>query len=158
MGAITMAKINYLEVLRASYPAITFIEADDFRWSPDSSTVFIGTLDAPESVYLLLHETGHALAQHTTYTQDINLLKLEREAWNIARTTLAPPLEVTIPEDFIENMLDTYRDWLYARSLCPMCSANGVQENESHYRCLACGTGWRVNDARQCNLRRYITK
>lgn len=153
-----MVKTNWLETLRATYPDISFVASDEFRWSPDASTVYAGSLDSENALYLLLHETGHALARHTTYTQDIHLLKLEREAWDIAKKKLAPQFDVEIPDDFIEDTLDTYRDWLYARSLCPLCSSNGVQEDEHHYRCLACGTGWKVNDARQCQLRRYTTK
>lgn len=152
-----MEKTNWLEALRATYPDISFIDSDEFRWSPDSSTVYAGPLDSDNGLYLLLHETGHALAGHKTYTQDIHLLKLEREAWEIAKKKLAPQFETDIPDEFIEDALDTYRDWLYARSLCPLCSSSGVQEDEHHYRCLACSAGWKVNDARQCQLRRYIT-
>lgn len=149
---------NALDTLRAQFPAITFESSDGFRWSPDNSTVYTGPISSNDDLYLLLHETGHAIAGHTTYTQDIRLLKLEREAWEVAQKQLTPLFEVTIPQDFVEDALDTYRDWLYARSLCPLCSSSGVQENEQHYRCLACGTGWKVNDARQCQLRRRITK
>lgn len=161
MDVTTMAKTSSpsaFDILRAQFPAITFESSDGFRWSPYNTTVYAGQLKTQNDLYLLLHETGHAIAGHASYTQDIRLLKLEREAWDIAQKQLAPLFAVTIPQDFIEDALDTYRDWLYARSLCPVCSSNGVQENEQHYRCLACGTGWKVNDARQCQLRRHITK
>ena len=149
---------NALATLHAHYPDIIFEESDSFRWSPDLSTVFVGELKAERDLVTLLHETGHALAGHKTYAQDIQLLKLEREAWDIARDKLAPLFDIKITNEVIEEALDTYRDWLHARSICPECRSTGVQQDESHYRCLACQAAWKVNDARTCQLRRYITK
>ncbi len=159
MDATTMEKTSWLKTLRSHYPDITFVEnSDSFRWSPQVSSVYVAQLDNERDLITLLHETGHALARHTNYTQDIQLLKLERQAWDIARDQLAPLFTIEISEDKIEEALDSYRDWLHARSICPECKSNGVQQDESHYRCLACSTIWKVNDARTCQLRRYITK
>lgn len=156
MDATTMEKTSWLETLRANYPDITFVENNDtFRWSPQTRSVYVAQLEGERDLITLLHETGHALARHDTYTQDIQLLKLERKAWEIARDTLAPLFAIAISEDIIEEALDSYRDWLHARSICPECHSTGVQSNESHYRCLACATVWKVNDARTCQLRRY---
>lgn len=154
-----MEKTSWLSTLRTSYPHITFVEnSDHFRWSPQSASVFVASLSSEEDLMTLLHETGHALAGHTTYTQDIQLLKLEREAWNIAQHTLAPQFALEISDKTIEKALDSYRDWLHARSICPQCGSTGVQNDETHYRCLACGSIWKVNDARTCRLRRYISR
>jgi hypothetical protein len=79
---------------------------------------------------------------------------MERAAWEKAGE-LAPTYEVTIQPDLVEQQLDTYRDWLHDRSVCPNCEANGVQTDVNHYRCLTCDDTWRVNDARRCALRRY---
>ena len=69
------------------------------------------------------------------------------------------PNEITyVVEDFIEEHLDTYRDWLHARSSCPDCTATGYQTDASTYACPACSHTWRVNEARICQLRRYSTK
>lgn len=102
----------------------------------------------------LLHEFGHALLNHKQYLRDIGLLAMERTAWDQA-ITLAHEFNVQIHEGCIEEALDTYRDWLHARSLCPHCAATGVQTKRHHYQCLACLHTWRVNDARTCQLRRY---
>lgn len=157
MDATTMAKTSWLKTLRSHFPRITFVEDDSFRWSPRDSTVYIGSLESTEDLITLLHETGHALADHVTYTQDIQLIKLEREAWDIAKAQLAPLFDIKITDDTIEHALDSYRDWLHARSCCPECESTGVQLDEFHYQCLACQTTWKVNDARTCQLRRYRT-
>ena len=154
-----MAKTSWLEQLRTNFPDITFVEnSDSFRWSPRTHSVHAAQVNSERDLVTLLHETGHALAGHEDYVQDIQLLKLEREAWEIARDRLGPLFHIKISDDTIEEALDSYRDWLHARSICPECQSNGVQQDESHYRCLACSTVWKVNDARTCQLRRYITK
>jgi len=153
-----MEKTSWLKTLRAHYPGIIFERGDTFRWSPRYNTVYFGPLETERDLITLLHETGHALARHTGYTQDIRLLKIEREAWDIARTQLVPLFGIKIDDETIEEALDSYRDWLHARSICPNCESTGVQQDETHYRCLACTTIWKVNDARTCQLRRYITK
>lgn len=106
----------------------------------------------------LLHELSHAVLNHTKYLKDIGLLELERDAWECARNTLAPKYDLIIPEDTIQDSLDTYRDWLHARSICPQCHATGLQIKQREYRCISCATVWQVNDARFCALRRYIKK
>lgn len=106
----------------------------------------------------LLHELSHAVLNHTDYLKDIGLLELERNAWDYAQTTLAPLYDVTIEEDIVQDSLDTYRDWLHARSTCPECGATGLQVKQRDYKCVACQTTWHVNDARFCALRRYKTK
>lgn len=151
-----MEKTNWLKTLRTHFPAIIFVEnSDTFRWSPQTRSVHVAQLESERDLITLLHETGHALASHTHYTQDIQLLKLEREAWERARAHLAPLFNIEISDDIVEEALDSYRDWLHARSICPECRATGVQSDEAHYRCLACSTIWKVNDARTCQLRRY---
>jgi len=80
---------------------------------------------------------------------------MEREAWSYASRQLGPAYGVAIADNDAETALDTYRDWLHARSTCPSCQAIGVQTSKHHYSCVACHEKWRVNDARICALRRY---
>lgn len=150
-----MEKTNWFKTLQEHFPQLNFAESTSFRWSPAKETVYYGPLNTEQDLIVLLHETGHALAGHVTYIQDIQLIKLEREAWAIARDQLAPLFDLKISENTIEDALDSYRDWLHARSICPHCQATGVQQDEHHYHCLACDTNWKVNDARTCQLRRY---
>ena len=103
----------------------------------------------------LLHELAHALLGHSGYHFDIDLLRLERKAWDHARRVLAPRYNVTITQDDSENALDTYRDWLHNRSLCPDCHLSGLQTSTRAYLCVACARTWRANPAKTCALRRY---
>lgn len=144
--------------LRAEYPDYTFVSGDTFAWSAPSATL---TYDPSQVNWqlLLLHELGHALLDHTSYQRDIDLLKMERDAWEHVRTSLATIYNLTYSDALAQEHLDTYRDWLHARSSCPSCQATGLQVNRHHYRCLACRQEWTVNEARLCALRRYtVTK
>ena len=140
--------------LRTDYPQFSFTPDETFRWSPSHTTIYyIESYDASS----LLHELSHALLSHSGYTKDIELLQMERDAWHYAKTILAPKYDVVIHNDVAEDALDTYRDWLHARSICPKCAATGIQSRKNTYKCIGCGTTWRVNEARICHLRRYVT-
>lgn len=80
---------------------------------------------------------------------------MERDAWQYAKDTLGQTYDQAILDDTVEDALDSYRDWLHARSTCPACQATGIQTKKEEYKCLACRTKWRVNEARICALRRY---
>ncbi|HSW77410.1 MAG TPA: hypothetical protein VLG36_01270 [Candidatus Chromulinivoraceae bacterium] len=139
--------------LQSAYPDLLFDARNEFHWSPENETItYPKDTDDTSS---LLHEVAHAVLEHASYTRDIELIKMERAAWQYAQTHLAPFYEVTIPDDFVEDSLDTYRDWLHARSLCPQCSATGIQIKTAEYKCVACHAHWQVNEARICALRRY---
>lgn len=135
---------------------LTLQQGEMFGWDHTACAITYNPREPQASAYLL-HEFGHALLGHASYSYDIDLLKMERAAWDEA-LGLADEYDVAIDEVLIEDTLDTYRDWLHARSVCPACTATGVQTALSSYACIACGANWRVNDARQCALRRYPTK
>ena len=105
----------------------------------------------------LLHEASHALLEHRSYSRDIELLAMERAAWDKA-AIIATSYDVIIDDDTIEDALDTYRNWLHSRSRCPACQAAGIQDSPQAYLCISCQHRWRVNDARSCALRRYSIK
>ena len=150
-----MDQTNLLSKVKSAFPTLRFEIGDDFRWSPTDQTIYVGPVNTDRDTITLLHEIGHAQAGHSGYDKDIELLTLEREAWTIARTTIAPLFKITIDEELIEEALDSYRDWLHARSRCPECTQNGIQKSLHVYTCLLCQTSWRVNDARKCGLKRY---
>lgn len=150
--------IKQLIVDSTQLPAgnLTFSHADDFGWNHSARTIFYNPKE-PNAPAYLLHEYGHALLSHDSHIRDISLIAMERAAWDEA-VRMAPHYHVTIDNDMVESALDTYRDWLHARSACPTCATAGVQIQHDIYRCLACQTQWRVNDARACALRRYKVK
>lgn len=138
--------------LRSDFPQFKFEPGDDFMWSPTDKTVFYRS-DTPDSP-LLLHELSHGILGHSDYQHDVELISMERAAWDNA-LRLADEYSTEITSDVVESNLDSYREWLHDRSTCPRCQATGTQTKPKLYKCVACGNSWRVNEARICALRRY---
>lgn len=151
--------VKSLKSSAASKPhlhSLTLKKGELFSWNHTACVITYNPEIENAKAYLL-HEFGHALLEHKEYTKDIELLKMERVAWDKA-AALASTFSVNIDEDLIETSLDTYRDWLHDRSVCPACSATGIETHKQQYECVTCHTTWRVNEARDCSLRRYTTK
>ena len=150
-----MQSMNWLiEQLTKDYPLFHFESADKFLWSADRQTIYIDT-ELNHGNEFTLHELSHALLNHRGYRTDIELIKLERDAWEFAQIQLGSKYKYPINEDIIQDNLETYREWLHARSKCPECGTTGLQKKSQIYQCLSCGHHWRVNEARLCALRRY---
>lgn len=157
MGATIMEQTTSLiQNLQKSSPKFTFVSAQEFGWNPKTKTIRYDESSDSLTAYLL-HEYGHALLSHDSYDRDIDLIAMERDAWKKARE-IAKQYDLTISAELVEDSLDSYRDWMHARSQCPMCKATGIQTEEQRYTCIACRTSWKVNEARRCALRRYKTK
>jgi hypothetical protein len=141
--------------LKSDFPALNFKAGEQFCWSPETNEIIYNSkVTGKHATWSLLHETGHALLKHTTYKADFELLRLEIAAWEKARK-LASKINVEIDEEHIQDCLDTYRDWLYKRSICPNCTAKCLQQNDFiHYRCFNCHTIWRVSASRFCRAYR----
>ena len=144
--------INKIQV---EFPLLRFTAAKQFYWSPDSSEIFYNAgARGQQAIWSLLHETGHALLAHTSYKADFELVRLEIAAWERAQQ-LAESLKLSIDENHIQDCLDTYRDWLYKRSICPNCTTKSFQQGDIvHYRCFNCHTTWRVTASRFCRAYR----
>jgi hypothetical protein len=154
MDVITMPPLTSLVAkLSADYPELSFVSSAEFSWSPSNKSVYY-TSKSPSSASLLLHELSHALLGHDSYDKDISLIAMERDAWEKA-SDLAVDYGVTINEDTVQDHLDSYREWMHARSRCPSCDAIGVQNGKNTYHCVACRADWTVNEARLCGLKRY---
>lgn len=138
--------------LKADYPQFTFKPSAAFLWSPSEQTIhYVANEGGAEFV---LHELAHGLLGHADYDHDIELLAMERAAWDKA-VEIGKHYAVVIDSELIQSTLDTYRDWLHARSTCPHCRASGLQVKKRRYTCPACQHTWRVNEARICALRRF---
>lgn len=156
MGATTMRSMSSLiHKLKIDHPTLSFVKSDVFSWSPATQTVFY-TTKTPQARALLLHEVSHALLGHTDYKRDVELLALETAAWDKA-FELANQYHVELTSATSEANLDTYREWLHARSTCPTCTATGYQTARYAYTCAACESVWNVNEARLCSLRRTLS-
>lgn len=139
--------------LKHDYPQWHFSPGKDFYWSPTKQTVYYMADGHPA---FLLHELAHAILHHSDYRRDVDLLGYERDAWEYAKNTLSPRYHSPIQDDLIEEALDTYREWLHLRSQCPNCQATGIQIKSMVYKCVACVSSWRVNEARTCRLQRHL--
>lgn len=142
---------NLMSKLQLAFPSVEFISSDSFYWSPRKKIVHF----VPEALindagnWSLLHELGHALLEHQTYISDFELVKLELAAWEKAKV-LAKKYDVSIPEEHIQDCLDSYREWLYLRSTCPTCMNSSQQIDAHTYSCFNCNTNWNVSRSRQC--------
>lgn len=141
--------------LQARFPGLRFTAGEQFRWSPETGEIsYKAGADGKRATWSLLHETGHALLEHQNYQADFELLRLEIAAWEKARE-LSAHLGIKMSEDHIEDCLDTYRDWLHKRSICPSCSTKCLQQGDFvHYRCHNCHTVWKVTASRFCRAYR----
>jgi hypothetical protein len=141
--------------LQAQFPGLRFTPGRQFCWSPETGEIFYkANAKGRQAAWSLLHETGHALLEHTGYQADFELLSLEVAAWQRA-DQLAANLQVTIDPEHVQDCLDTYRDWLYKRSICPTCTTKCLQQGDFvHYRCFNCHTTWRVTANRFCRAYR----
>ena len=144
-----------LSQLKGLYPQLKFTAGNGFVWSPETGEVFYDQRrKGAKARWSLLHETGHALLGHKTYHADYELIRLEAAAWEKAKE-LATAIGIPINEEHIQDCLDTYRDWLYKRSICPACSTKSIQQNDyAHYRCHNCHSVWRVTPSRFCRAYR----
>ena len=145
--------ISLKNKLAEHFADLNFQEGEDFLWNPSTKTVTYAD-DSVDGPALILHETAHALLNHRGYSRDIELIKIERQAWDYAKDELALKFNVKIDDNLIENSLDSYRTWLHKRSTCPSCGLTGIQESRQTYRCISCRSRWSVNEARTCQLKR----
>lgn len=149
--------LKLLKSLQKIHPELRFTEGKSFSWSPETGEVFYKAEGVAErDRWALLHETGHALLDHKSYLTDVGLLKMEIAAWDKAHE-LAAQFDIHIDEDHVQDCLDTYRDWLHARALCPTCATRCLQQDSGHgYRCHNCHTSWKVTTSRFCRPYRSI--
>ncbi|MGH7157731.1 MAG: hypothetical protein ACREGD_01445 [Candidatus Saccharimonadales bacterium] len=138
-----------IKALRRDFPHVTFVRGEQPYWSPKTKEVYFCTDGGDEKALGVLHEVGHALLGHTNYNTDIDLLEKEALAWAEARK-LATRYKIQINGAHIEDCLDTYREWIYRRSTCPVCSLNGVERSTRHYYCINCTENWTVGLSRFC--------
>lgn len=150
----TALEQSLINELRVRYPNIGFTENRTFMWSPTENIIYFD----PERIatatgsWSLLHELGHALARHTRFETDLDLIKLERQAWRFAKQ-VASSLKIVIDDNHIQDCIDSYRDWLHARSRCPECSQINPQSAALQYECFNCRTKWKVSASQLCSAR-----
>jgi hypothetical protein len=148
-----------IKQLKQSFPGIGFVCSDSFYWSPpDKSVYYVPSSTQPEvATWSLLHEVSHGILGHSYYQSDFQLIELELEAWEKARK-LGKKYGIHIDSEHVQDCLDTYRDWLYRRSSCPICNTVSVQSSHNTYTCFNCQTTWGVSNSRFCRPYRRVKK
>ncbi len=156
MAVLNSPKTSYnpetlLKKLAAEYPDVILKPGKVFLWSPKQHVVSYipDQLTSDKGSWSLLHEVSHAILGHRDYRNDFELLQLEVAAWEEA-LAVGERLSIKIDQNFIEDCLDTYRDWLHQRSTCPTCGSSGLQHDPKTYRCHNCLTIWHVSQSRFC--------
>jgi hypothetical protein len=144
-------KLSLLENVKPFLEDITLVAGDTFLWSPKDKVVQYQAdrLKSKFGQWSLLHEIAHGRLNHHSYASDFELLQLEVDAWNEAKK-LSRHLTIDIDPHYVEDCLDTYRDWLHQRSTCPTCGSVGLQHDAREYRCHNCLTTWHVSESRFC--------
>ena len=139
------------------YPDFSYKVGTSFRWSPKNREITYIRYSSKITRWAVLHELGHALLNHNSFSNDFELLKLEVSAWQKA-IELAPRYNLTISPTHVQNCLDTYREWLHSRSTCPACGLISTQYNPNLYRCFNCRSEWKVSSSRFCRAYRQLDK
>ena len=133
-----MPKITTLiNKIQQQYPELTLTPGERFQFSPPNTIYFCDN----QEPLLLLHELGHYTCGRHNYSSDIELIRIESLAWQEAKRHCAT-FGIAWNEDFAEDRLDSYRDWLHANSLCPDCALSGYQDKTGHYHCPLCNKKW----------------
>lgn len=153
----------FLLALTAEFKSITWRLGSRFKYRPTSTstststhshtsaapsgTIFIdqsSSTPMPYFALLALHELGHALSGHQSYRTDVERLRIEAEAWQRAKFELSrhqtwqQDFNLTYDEEFAENELDSYRDWLHQKSYCKKCGLTRFQTSDGRYHCPNC--------------------
>lgn len=141
-----------LKQIKLDYPAISFKPANNFRWSSESRTVFYDK-SSKYAEWSLLHELGHMVNEHNRFLSDSALVRMEVQAWDTA-IKLAGGYGFDIDEEYVQDCIDSYRNWQYTRSTCPQCALTGVERTNGQYICINCRESWKVTTNRFCRVYR----
>ena len=125
---------DFLTRLQTDFPEFHFRLGSKFAFRYPK-TVVLGPTE-PNWEILSLHELSHAILKHKDFSLDVERLKMENDAWSKAKE-LATNYSIEVDEDFIQDQLDTYRDWLDKKSRCPACGLTRFQDTDG-YHCPRC--------------------
>jgi len=138
------------------FDTLTYLPATYFAYDAAADVINYddGRLEDANGRLCLLHETAHALLGHVSFEADIELFVMELRAWQKTRE-LAALFDVAIDQVFVTDCLASYEQWLTARATCPDCANFCLNKTMSTFACWRCGCQWRVNDRRDCAVRRW---
>jgi hypothetical protein len=149
--------VQNLDFLK-NFPDYKFIAGRFFMWSPRNRTITYDPkrLKTNNGRIAVLHEIGHASLGHRHYKYDMQLLKMEMDAWDFVRHT-APGFGIKIDEEHITRCIASYDQWLSKRATCPDCQAFSLQKDRFNFGCFSCGSKWQVNMRIDRRVKRTVT-
>lgn len=134
---------KFITQLSKDFPDFHFTYGKRFSFRPPK-TIVVGPEEGENTPFLVFHELGHALSGKYTYGLGVERLKIESLAWQEGKKAYdackASKKYSTLPawnEDFVEDNLDTYRNWLHSKSKCPTCGLT-MYENTDGWHCPYC--------------------
>lgn len=144
-----------LTKLKSDYPRLNFKPSDSFSWNHAKQTIYYQELKDKinevnlEALYSfkLLHELAHAKLKHQEYHSDLELIKLESSAWNLAKD-LCKEYGVKFLKKEKDAALSSYINWASSRSACPSCTKSGLQISKAEFTCPNCSHTWKVGTSR----------
>ena len=128
-------KQGLVERMRLDFPDLRFSMGQKFAFRPPR-TIVIGPAEEHDSL-LLLHELGHALSGHESFSTEVKRMKMEVEAWSRARE-LATKYGVEWDEEVAQAELDSYREWLHRKARCKKCGLTRYQTPDGTFHCPKC--------------------
>ena len=146
MANSSQIKSLFISDLSSEYKTFSFKKSTRFKYR-FPKTIYFDEKSSYSFLHfalLTLHELGHALSHHKDYKIDIERLKIESEAWQRAKNEIKnhqkwqKKYQIFYDEDFVENELDSYRDWLHSRSKCKTCGLTRFQTKDGIYHCPEC--------------------
>jgi len=148
-----------LNLIIKDFPQFQFIAGKGFMWSPHTKSIVYDARrkDSNDGKIALIHEIGHALLGHRLYKYDMELIKIEMDAWDMVRQ-LAPRYNLYVDEQHLARCMATYDIWLTKRATCPDCQNFSLQKGRDEYGCFACGSVWQVNWRKDRRVTRHVTE
>ena len=130
--------------LKADFPEFHWKTGKKFSFRAPRTITFVQSPENPPArvqnnyALQLLHELGHARLGHRDFATDAERLKMECAAWAEAKQ-LCARYGIKYDGEFVEEELDSYRDWLHQKSRCPDCGLTRYQTKDGKYHCPICG-------------------
>lgn len=140
LSQLPETEADFIKQLILDHPNFSYRVDKKFAFRPEK-TIILGP-PQPNFVLQTLHELGHALSKHKDYNTHVERIKIESEAWERAKTLYCtyqnPPIDWS--DEYVEDSLDTYRDWLHSKSTCKKCGLTRYQSPDGVYHCPRCET------------------
>lgn len=133
------------------------IPGERFSFSSKNNTITYDpeVIESPLGKLSLLHEIAHLKLGHFCYTYDLELFKMEIEAWEETKV-LAEKYNIPVNLKYIENCLSSYDKWLTKRATCPRCNSFSLQKSETHFFCVYCESRWKVSANKDKRIMRKL--